>query len=81
MLEAWEFVTRRPELLAEWVLAHLWIIFVAIIAAVVLGVILGVYITGKGREHIADIVLYLAEIVMTIPSLASLAYSCCFWVA
>lgn len=31
---------------------------------------LGVYITGKGKENIADIVLYLAEIVMTIPSLA-----------
>jgi len=70
MLEAWEFVVRRPELLAEWVLAHLWIIFVAIIVAVILGIILGIYITGKGREQIADTVLYLAEIVMTIPSLA-----------
>jgi len=70
MLEAWEFVVRRPELLAEWVLAHLWIIFVAIVAAVILGVILGIYITGKGREQIADTVLYLAEIMMTIPSLA-----------
>ena len=70
MLEAWEFVTRRPELLAEWVLAHLWIIFVAIIAAVILGIILGVYITGKGREQLADTVLYLAEIMMTVPSLA-----------
>ena len=70
MLEAWEFVVRRPELLAEWVLAHLWIIFVAIIIAVILGVFLGVFITGKGREQIADSTLYLAEIVMTIPSLA-----------
>ena len=70
MLEAWEFIARRPELLAEWVLAHLWIIFVAIVAAVILGIILGVYITGKGREQVADTVLYLAEIVMTIPSLA-----------
>jgi len=70
MLEAWEFVVRRPELLAEWVLAHLWIIFVAITIAVLLGVILGIYITGKGREQIADTVLYLAEIMMTIPSLA-----------
>ena len=70
MLEAWEFILRRPELLAEWVLAHLWIIFVAIILAVILGVILGVFITGKGREQIADTALYLAEIVMTIPSLA-----------
>jgi osmoprotectant transport system permease protein len=70
MLEAWEFIVRRPELLAEWVLAHLWIIFVSIIAAVILGIILGVYITGKGREQIADTVLYLAEIMMTVPSLA-----------
>ncbi len=70
MIEAWEFAVRRPELLAEWVLAHLWIIFVAIVAAVILGIILGVYISGKGREQIADIVLYLAEIMMTIPSLA-----------
>lgn len=70
MLEAWEFILRRPELLAEWVVAHLWIIFVAITAAVILGVILGVYISGKGREQTADTVLYLAEIMMTIPSLA-----------
>ena len=70
MLEAWEFIVRRPELLAEWVLAHLWIIFVAIVVAVVLGVVIGVFITGKGREQIADTALYLAEIVMTIPSLA-----------
>ncbi len=70
MIEAWEFVVRRPELLAEWAIAHLWLIFVAILAAVILGVILGIYVTGKGKEQIADTVLYLAEIVMTIPSLA-----------
>jgi len=70
LVEAWEFVVRRPELLAEWVIAHLWIIFVAIVFAVILGVILGIYISGKGREHTADTVLYLAEILMTIPSLA-----------
>ena len=70
MLEAWEFVVRRPELLAGWVIAHLGIIFVAILAAVILGIALGVYISGRGREQIADTVLYLAEIVMTIPSLA-----------
>jgi osmoprotectant transport system permease protein len=70
MIEAWEFAVRRPELVAEWVIAHLWIIFVAILTAVILGVALGVYISGRGREQIADTVLYLAEIVMTIPSLA-----------
>ncbi len=70
MLEAWEFITRRPELLAGWVLAHLWLIFIAVIIFIVLGVMIGIYITGKGREHLSDTVLYLAEIVMTIPSLA-----------
>jgi len=70
ILEAWEFAVRRPELLAEWVIAHLWIIFVAIVFAVILGVILGVFISGRGKEQTADTVLYLAEIMMTIPSLA-----------
>ena len=70
MLEAWEFITQRPELLAEWTLRHLWIVFVANGIAVILGMVLGLYITGKGREHTADTALYLAEITMTIPSLA-----------
>jgi osmoprotectant transport system permease protein len=70
MLDAWQFIIRRPELLVEWALAHLWIILVAIVIAVVLGVSLGIYITGKGKENVADTVLYLAEIAMTIPSLA-----------
>jgi osmoprotectant transport system permease protein len=70
LLEAWEFVQRRPDLLLGWVTSHLWITFVAMIIAVILGVAIGIYITGKGREHIADSILYLAEIMMTVPSLA-----------
>jgi osmoprotectant transport system permease protein len=70
VLEAWEFITRRPELLAGWVLAHLWLIFIAGVIFIALGVTLGIYISGRGREHLSDTVLYLAEIVMTIPSLA-----------
>jgi osmoprotectant transport system permease protein len=70
MLEAWEYVINHPEKLAGWTLDHLWITFVASGIAVILGVTLGIYITGKGKEHIADTVLYLAEVMMTIPSLA-----------
>jgi len=70
MLGAWQYLINHPEKLAGWTLDHLWIIFVAIVIAIILGVVLGVYITGKGKEHIADTVLYLAEIMMTIPSLA-----------
>ena len=70
MLEAWEYVINHPEKLAGWTLDHLWITFVASGIAVILGVSLGIYITGRGKEHIADTVLYLAEVMMTIPSLA-----------
>jgi len=70
MLEAWQYVINHPEKLAGWTLDHLWITFVASGIAVILGVALGIYITGKGKEHIADTILYLAEIMMTIPSLA-----------
>lgn len=70
MLEAWEWAARRPDLLVEWTLEHLWIIFVSNGIAVIMAVVLGIYITGKGREHIADTVLYIASIIMTIPSLA-----------
>jgi osmoprotectant transport system permease protein len=70
MLEAWQYLVKHPDKLAGWTLEHLWITFIAASIAVVLGVALGIYISGKGREHLADSVLYLAEIMMTIPSLA-----------
>ena len=70
MVEAWEFVVQHPDKLAEWTLSHLWLVFVAGGIALVLGVSLGLYISGKGRERIAETVLYFAEIAMTIPSLA-----------
>ena len=70
LLEAWEFVQRRPDLLFGWVTSHIWITLVAVVIAVILGVAIGIYITGRGREHLADSVLYLAEIMMTVPSLA-----------
>lgn len=70
IVEAWEFVVWRPELLAEWTLQHVWLVFVAGSIALILGVAVGLFISGRGRERIAEIVLYLAEIMMTIPSLA-----------
>jgi len=70
MIEAYQFVIRHPEMLGEWVVDHLIITLVAILIGVILGVTLGIYITGRGREQLADAVLYLAEIMMTVPSLA-----------
>ncbi|MFW6139069.1 MAG: ABC transporter permease [Spirochaetota bacterium] len=70
MLEVWDFITRRPEMIAQWTLEHLWIIFVANGIAVVIGVSLGIFICGEGREQAADSVLYMAGIIMTVPSIA-----------
>lgn len=70
MVEAWQYLVEHPDKLAGWTLEHLWIIFVAIVIAVILGVALGIFISGRGKEHVADTTLYLAEIMMTIPSLA-----------
>lgn len=70
MLEAYQFVCRHPQMLADWLTDHMRISLFAIIVASMLGVSLGIFIAGKGREQLADLVLYLAEIMMTVPSLA-----------
>ena len=70
MLDAYQFVVKHPRIFAEWVIDHLWISLVAIAIGAVIGVALGVFISGKGRERVAEVVLYFAEIMMTVPSLA-----------
>ena len=70
MLEAYQFVCRHPEMLIGWVIAHLQMSFVAIIMGSILGITTGIFIAGKRRQRMADLVLYFAEIMMTVPSLA-----------
>jgi osmoprotectant transport system permease protein len=64
------FVLNYPEKILRWTIEHLWIIGVANLSAVVIGVIIGIFITGRGRERLAETVLYFASIMMTVPSLA-----------
>jgi osmoprotectant transport system permease protein len=70
MIEAYQFVIRHPEIVAGWVVGHLWISLISIVVSTLLGITLGVYIAGQGRERAADVILYVAEIMMTVPSLA-----------
>ncbi|MDY6916848.1 MAG: ABC transporter permease [Chloroflexota bacterium] len=70
IVEAWQFVVRRPELVGQYTLAHMWLVFVAGAIALVLGVGSGIFISGRGRERLAEVALYIAEIMMTVPSLA-----------
>jgi len=57
-------------MLVEWLIDHLRISLFAIVVASILGVSLGIFIAGKRGERFADLALYLAEIMMTVPSLA-----------
>jgi osmoprotectant transport system permease protein len=68
--DVWNYVTRYPDKILTWTIQHLWIIGVANLSAVVLGVVVGVYISGRGRERLAEVALYFASVMMTVPSLA-----------
>ncbi|MFP4589767.1 MAG: ABC transporter permease [Candidatus Acetothermia bacterium] len=69
-MEVWQYIDSHWVTIGNWTLDHLWLVLVSNSIAVVIGVSVGIYISGKGREEIADTVLYLAGIMMTIPSLA-----------
>jgi len=68
--QAWNYVLNHPDKIWEWTLQHLYIVLVANAVAAIVGVVIGIYISGKGRERVADMVIYLASIMMTVPSLA-----------
>lgn len=67
---AWNFLIKHFDKILEWTYQHLYIILVANSSAALFGIVIGIFITGKEREQIADIVIYLASILMTVPSLA-----------
>lgn len=68
--QAWRYIAEHPDKVLQWTWQHVQIVLVANAMAAVLGVALGVWISGKGRERIAEAVIYAASILMTIPSLA-----------
>ena len=69
-VQAWNYTLKYPDKIGAWVLQHLYIVLVANAAAAVLGVLIGIYVSGKGRERIAETVIYFASVMMTVPSLA-----------
>jgi osmoprotectant transport system permease protein len=68
--QAWNYTLRYPDKIGNWVLEHLYIVLVANLTAAILGVLIGIYISGRGRERLAETVIYFASIMMTVPSLA-----------
>ena len=66
------YIGRRSDLIWDLLLEHLWLIIVSILIAVVVSVILGVIISYK--TSLAITVLTVCQIMMTIPSMAMLAF-------
>jgi osmoprotectant transport system permease protein len=67
-METWQFFLGnwQETLLLAW--QHAWVVAVAVVIAMATGVPIGIWITFNARA--ADIVLYVAGIIMTIPSIA-----------
>ena len=68
--QAWNFLLNHFDKILEWTYQHLYIILVANSSAALFGILIGIFIAGKGREQIAEMVIYFASILMTVPSLA-----------
>lgn len=66
------YLSRRSDLVIELLLEHIWLILVSIAIAVVISVVIGVIISYKSGP--ALIVLTICQILMTIPSMAMLAF-------
>jgi len=66
----WQYINTHWALISQWVIEHLIMVGIAAGIATILGVSIGVYIAGEGREELANIIVNLAEIMLTIPSLA-----------
>jgi len=72
LIEAWEYFLRYPDKVGNWALEHVEMVLIANAIAAVVGLVLGIFITGKGRQQLADTVLYVAGIIMTVPGIALL---------
>ena len=66
------YIGRRGDLIWDLLLEHLWLVFVSIAIAVLVSVILGVIISYK--SSMAVTVLTICQIMMTVPSMAMLAF-------
>ncbi|MBI5579666.1 MAG: ABC transporter permease [Deltaproteobacteria bacterium] len=67
-METWQFLLGnwQQTLILAW--QHAWVVAIAVVIAILTGVPIGIWITFN--EEAADVVLYVAGIIMTIPSIA-----------
>lgn len=67
-MEIWQFFTQNWHQTLELAWQHAWVVAIAVSIAMATGVPIGIWITFNDKA--ADTVLYVAGIIMTIPSIA-----------
>jgi osmoprotectant transport system permease protein len=70
-LETWQFLVTRSDQFLALTLRHIEIVGLSVLIAVVVGVLIGIYMTYN--EYVAQVMLALAGVIMTIPGIAMLA--------
>ena len=70
--ELWEFAVKKSSIIKTMLIQHIEMVLIAMAISICLGVLIGFLITYN--ETAAQIVLYLASICMTIPSLALFSF-------
>jgi osmoprotectant transport system permease protein len=64
------YLTTHWAYVGQLTVEHIRIVLLANGLAVVIGLALGIFISKRGREGLAELVLYAAGILLTVPSLA-----------
>ena len=67
-METWQFFLDNWQLTMHLAWQHAWVVSIAVAIAILTGVPIGIWITFN--EKAAEMVLYIAGIIMTIPSIA-----------
>lgn len=67
-----DYMLKRPDKVFEYFLEHLEVAGISVLLAILIGVPLGILITR--HERLASVVLYVAGIIQTIPSLAMFGF-------
>lgn len=68
MEEIIKYVTTNWDTIAELTVRHLYLVSVSVCVAILTGVPIGIFITKN--KKVADIILYIASVIITIPSIA-----------
>jgi len=67
-MNVWSFIVEHRDKMLQLTIQHVHVVAVSVVLATILGVLIGIFITRNKR--LADSVLYVAGIIMTIPSIA-----------